>query len=371
MGLLSKAAINPSPPVLDEMGNALCSRLLSLEPGSTRAETAITLLRAYGSFSTGICLSLRDGLYTPYASVGAGSTALAFPPEKLRPLGGKTYYSVDPTPADPAAMDFASGNFAAGDSAAPGEPGHSPRRFWAFPLVPVRDPYPSAILLTGEDRDSFSGETLAAVVEKTGEVFLPPEDTETISGTELPEPGLSGESFEVLPFTAEQSGGDVFEDPSLTEEQSGRELFDIETELENTHRTAGLFDQDDSSRGGLLNRITRAPPRQEGALPSSPLEKAVVDFLDAGHEKFGAFQGIILEALRYSADEFGGRIGAMVSAFGMVQGIAPGRCLVLFSASQDRELLARHLVRTVPGKDIFSFKAEDPQAAFTLLKPYL
>ncbi|MDR2073481.1 MAG: hypothetical protein LBP60_08635, partial [Spirochaetaceae bacterium] len=184
MGLLSKAATNPSPPALDEMGAVLCSRLLSLGPGSTRAETAMTLLKAYGSFSAGLCLVLKEGSYVLYASVGAGTGAAGFSQEGLSPLQGKTYYSVDYT---------ISGDF---------DP--SPLRFWAFPLVPVQDRYPQAILMVGENQDSFSGETIEAVLEKAGEVFLPPEDAGNVSEAKLPEVELHPtDSFEATPFTME------------------------------------------------------------------------------------------------------------------------------------------------------------------------
>jgi hypothetical protein len=118
---------------------------------------------------------------------------------------------------------------------------------------------------------------------------------------------------------------------------------------------------------GLLGRITK----DFAQIPSSPLEKAVMDTLNSSYAKFGSLQGIVLEALKYTAGEFSGRLGSLISGFAVFQGLAPGRCLALFSASLDGELIARHLAKTVPGNAVFTFRAEDPQGAFILLKPYL
>jgi hypothetical protein len=283
-----------------------------------------------------------------------GTAAAGFPSENLEPLEGKTYYSVDYR---------ASGEF---------DP--SPLRFWAFPLAPAQDRYPQAIFTVGEDQDSFNGEMIQAVLQKAGEVFLPPGGPE-----EAEEPGVSWEpegpeeTSVMDPSDMELHAADSSGAAPPAAEGPGENSFDIETELTKIREQPGTFDIAGSSSGGLLSRITkgRAPQEQEDLLPASAVEKTVMDILSAGHEKFGSFQGLIIEALRYSADEFTGRIGTMVSTFGLVQGIAPGRCLVLFDAARDGELIARHLMKTVPGKNIFNFEAEGSQEAFVLLKPYL
>jgi len=113
-----------------------------------------------------------------------------------------------------------------------------------------------------------------------------------------------------------------------------------------------------SRTGGLLKRASR----------KIFLEKNIMDSLTSNS---GAFQGIVVEALQHTSGEFSGRIFSMVSGFGTVQPLTPGRCLVLFGPAQDRDLIARHLAKTVSGKSIFCFRAETPQEAFALLKPYL
>ena len=126
-----------------------------------------------------------------------------------------------------------------------------------------------------------------------------------------------------------------------------------------------------SLRGGLLKIISDKQNPDSAPLPSSPLEKAVMEKLSVGYEKYGEFQGIVLEALKYSAGEFTGRLSFMVSGFGIAQGLAPGRCMVMFNSAQDAELIGQHLAKTVPGNNIFCFQAKNPAEAFSLIKSYL
>ena len=136
--------------------------------------------------------------------------------------------------------------------------------------------------------------------------------------------------------------------------------------------------QDEKTHGGLLKLISEKL-KDEGPnhfeelkmSPSTPLEKAVMGKLLSCYEKFGIFQGIIIEALKYSAGEFTGRLSFMVSGFGIAQGLAPGRALIIFSRTHDSILLGTHLAKTVPGKNIYNFLAHTPEEAFSFIKPYL
>ena len=64
---------------LDEMGQALGERIRRLEEGGTTPFTALNLLKAYAAFQTGICLSLKDGVYTAHTSVGMDSENISVP----------------------------------------------------------------------------------------------------------------------------------------------------------------------------------------------------------------------------------------------------------------------------------------------------
>ena len=133
---------------------------------------------------------------------------------------------------------------------------------------------------------------------------------------------------------------------------------------------AGTPTFDEPSQGGLLKVISQKNRNNEESI-SSPMEKAIMEKLYAGFLKYGVFQGIVLEALKYSAGEFSGRLSSMVSNFGSAEGLAPGRALIIFSTKVDGELIGKHLAKTVPGNNLFSFQANNPQEAFSLVKPFL
>jgi len=192
-------------------------------------------------------------------------------------------------------------------------------RLWAFPLTPAETGFPLAILAVAADKNNFNCEAVEAVLLQTRAVFLPP-------------PGLSADAF-----AGDHFATDIFAEDSLAADAGN----------EKTPRA-----------GGLLNRIARR----------NDLEKTIMESLESER---AAFQGIIIEALQYSGDGFSGKLFSMVSGFGTAQPLTPGRCLVLFDDTQDGELIARHLAKTIFGKSIFSFRAENPQEAFALLKPYL
>ena len=140
---------------------------------------------------------------------------------------------------------------------------------------------------------------------------------------------------------------------------------------------------DEKSRGGLLKMIHRKNQQKAGKnvfpaqaekstfAPSSPLEKAVMENLSEGYSKFGSFKGVVIESLKYSGGDLTDRISSMVSGFGAARGLTPGRALILFSSGQDGDLIGMHLAKTVPGNNIFSFQANNPQEAFSLVKPFL
>ena len=99
MGLLSRARSSfvDDKPTLDEMGKVLLERLLRLPVQKSTPYTVLSLLKAYGAFQTGACLSLDDDTYTCYASLGLGTEQISIPYEKIWPEGktGKNYFRMD------------------------------------------------------------------------------------------------------------------------------------------------------------------------------------------------------------------------------------------------------------------------------------
>ena len=131
---------------------------------------------------------------------------------------------------------------------------------------------------------------------------------------------------------------------------------------------AGASRLDESSRGGLLKLISQKRQVKTG---NTALEKELMEMLYAGYAKYGIFQGVIIEEFEHSAGEFSKRLSLMVSGFGAAQGLVSGRALVLFSIKEDLELIGKHLAKTFQGNNIFSFQANTPQEAFSLIKPFL
>ena len=94
MGLLSRAENNA---LSDEMGKALLERIKRLPRKKNTPYIALSLLKAYGSFQAGICLSLEDDLYSSYASVGLGVEKTIIPRDKIWSAAnaGKKYFILD------------------------------------------------------------------------------------------------------------------------------------------------------------------------------------------------------------------------------------------------------------------------------------
>ena len=82
MGLLSRT-LDRTAFLLEETGEALQARIEKLTPKNTTPYTALGLLKAYGSFEWGICLSLKNGAYTSYTSIGLGIGQTSIPQEKI------------------------------------------------------------------------------------------------------------------------------------------------------------------------------------------------------------------------------------------------------------------------------------------------
>jgi hypothetical protein len=149
MGLLSKAVLRGIHEP-DEMGKALRDRILRLSRKKTSPYTALSLLKAYGSFQIGICFFPRGEIYYNYASVGLGVEKITLP-RKVIPEG-EGFFQVA----------FPESPF---KSAGPGT------AFWAFFL----DKAKSRLLLLGGDPGAFNPKSLEPIVRDVREILIPPE----------------------------------------------------------------------------------------------------------------------------------------------------------------------------------------------------
>ena len=62
---------------LDQMAMILCERINRLPLEKNTPYTALSLLKAYGSFQSAACLALKNDTYFSYTSVGMGITKLS------------------------------------------------------------------------------------------------------------------------------------------------------------------------------------------------------------------------------------------------------------------------------------------------------
>jgi hypothetical protein len=155
MGLLDKA-LSKKEGLLDEMGKAMRDRLLELSRKKASPYTALSLLKAYGSFQIGICLVLKKGAYESYTSVGLGVEKIIIPKTSL-PGTEKEAYKIDSSKAlSLKAIDPRLG-------------------LWVFPLD-NQVPHRYLLLLAVEEDSLFNPPAIAEILSGAREGFIPEED---------------------------------------------------------------------------------------------------------------------------------------------------------------------------------------------------
>jgi hypothetical protein len=170
MGLLTKAA-GKTVPELDEMGKALLDRIRRLPPRKTTPYTALSLLKAYGSFQVGLCLHLRGKDYTSYATIGLGIERINIPCEELysSEMAGKAFVKL-------------SGVIGPGSRLA-----DENLCYWAFPLD-AESPWSALALLGDSNSPFFNPELLSLIIRGAPEIFSPQIDKILVRKTPDPAP---------------------------------------------------------------------------------------------------------------------------------------------------------------------------------------
>jgi hypothetical protein len=150
MGLLSKAAFKTVPLYPDEMGKILIDRILRIPPGKNAPDTALSLLKAYGSFHTGLCFSRSGDAYLSYASSGGEAKQFSLSGELVK-SAGRNFFSIE-APEISAAL---SGSV----------------KLWIFPLDEKSD---NLLLLAEDGFSAFDPESLSPVIAEIRRVLVPP-----------------------------------------------------------------------------------------------------------------------------------------------------------------------------------------------------
>ncbi|MDR2758972.1 MAG: hypothetical protein LBB78_06305 [Spirochaetaceae bacterium] len=111
---------------------------------------------------------------------------------------------------------------------------------------------------------------------------------------------------------------------------------------------------------GLLSKAASRGIRQ--------IEEELIQY----HMAYGVISGIIFETpenMEYQG--FIDELSATTASFALTLPLSTFRCLILFPASVDKELVAHRISRTLKIEACFLFESESPEGAFEILRPYL
>jgi len=150
----------PSEP-LDEMGKALRERLGRLPQKTTTPHTALSLLKAYGAFQIGICLSLKDRHYSSYDSVGFGIEKISIPQDAVwsKAKAHDKYFKLN------FHTNLKTTNI------------RKNLVYWGFPLDSSihssRAPWEAIMILGIFESSDFRPEPISAILDEVGDKLLP------------------------------------------------------------------------------------------------------------------------------------------------------------------------------------------------------
>jgi len=289
---------------LDEMGKALRERLGRLPQKKSTPYTALSLLKAYGAFQTGICLSLKDDRYTSYASVGLGIEKLSVPREVLwsEEKANVNYFKLD------------------SESGIKVKNAEKDLIYWAFPLktgnisVPegnATEPWEALMLLGVQETSDFNPESVSAILDEVADKMV-----------------LSTDQSAAEPVSSEPYSAETAPEISPVESYDIAKPSTVEEEIAQFHSTHLDF-----------NCIVLENPCAAGESEYSSVEK----------------------------DDFCEKVSVMIGKMGTVVPLPSGHPLILFPIVVDRELIAHRLSKTLKTKLLLSFEANNPENASTRL----
>ena len=319
MGLLSRAADRTVLLPLDEMGQALQERIRRLPQNKTTPYTALSLLKAYGAFQAGICLSLKNDIYSSYASVGIGIEKISIPREKIwsREIASKKYFRFDSEQS--IGMKNRKDNFI----------------YWVFPLQADilsasadnnTEPWAALVILAVADSaESHSAEANSAFNPQSVSVIL-----EGISDKLLMQ--TSHKSSEATP--------EADSEKEVPEESGSAESISGEPSSEGTGTLEGRIAQYHKMYANFNCIILENPCR-------------------AGEPEYNSAENNSGD--KASKANFCKRVSDMISMTGTVIPLSSLCPLILFPAAMDRELIAHRLSKSLDTRPLMSFEANSPE----------
>jgi len=192
MGLLSKAegrikgkkSSSKACASLDDLGKTITERIKTLPQDENTPHTVLSLLKTHANFNSGICLSLKNGVYSSYSSLGAGVDKLSIPQEKIwsEDKANLKYFKYDLNPN----KDF---------------------EYWIFPIhSDGSKPWNIVMLLEAAD-NTFNADSTAEIIAQVSDKLCINEGADETSDAEP----VSGEhdkiKKEIIKF---QEANDIF-----------------------------------------------------------------------------------------------------------------------------------------------------------------
>ena len=313
MGLLSRAAnttFNKQDPTaakappedvqIDEMGKALRERIMRLPVETHTPHTVLNLLKAYSSFQTGLCLLLKNGVYTSYASVGLGVDKISIPQENIwsEERAAQPYFKYESDTGKNLEIKSAGEGM----------------EYWVFPLDNSKSASPEpweGIMILGvpeitKVNTGFDPRSVSAILAgNTDKLFLKPDNDEPENNEDEPEN-----------FEPQNNVPEAEPEADYTESNSG-DNPSVEERIKKYHQVYADFNC-------ILLEI-----------PDNATEEEKMKFCN--------------------------KVSDMVNTSGTVIPLPEGRPLILLPKLIDRELIAHRLSRSFNARLLMAFESNSPE----------
>jgi len=323
---------------LDEMGKALSERIKRLPHNSSTPYTALSLLKAYGAFQSGVCLTLKDGVYTSYTSVGLGVDKISIPRGKIwsEEKSQLRYYKHD-----------------AGESLGI-HASHEKPGYWIFPLDSDEnhsEAWEDIVILGVPDHagvnSTFNPETISAIIpEIIDKLVLRINHSFYHPAGNL---NSSDHGGQVEQATAEK--GSV--EQGSTEQGS----------MEKSSMEPGSMEQGSMEHGSMEHGST-----ESGQNELESLKEKIADYHRI-HNDFGCILLDVPEPAEKAG--FCKEVSKMLSMTGTVFPLSNGRSMILLPKKLDRELIAHRLSASLKSKILESFETDNSENVFSKIESLL
>ena len=361
---------------LDEMGKALSERIRRLPRNNSTPYTALSLLKAYGAFKTGICLTLKDSIYTSYTSVGFGVDKISIPQEKIwsEEKSCISYFKYDS--GENLGIHTSTENL----------------RYWIFPICNLISdppkPWENVMILGALDQtevnSAFNPESISSIITEIADQLLlkkpniapgSERKSDTFDQSSI---GQSPEEqvLEEQVFEEQVLNEPVLEEPVLEEQVLEEQVLE-EQVLEEPVLEEQVFEEqvleEQGSEEPSSEELSFGEPcsQESGPEGSDSLKEKIAEY-NRIHPDFNC---ILLDIPETAEDEekagFCKTVSKMLTMTGTVLALPNGCPLILLPKTFDRELIAHRLSTSFKTKLLGSFEAEEPEEVFNKIKSLL